>query len=289
MQWSPWQTIENNIPFTTRSLAETIDGGQTFRWSFIEQENCWQGIFGKHVARVRIHRKSLQASFPKKQKQPNRPALKEYLACDIDWTQTTDALPHRSDAHLRACIEAFPGLRLLNQPFDEALLAFLCSATKQIPQIKIMCENLANAHGSEILPGIHALPTWIQLSKASEENLRQLGLGFRAKNIKKTADLIAADPTLLDRINAQDYPDAKAALMQLPGVGAKIADCALLFGAQKYKAFPVDTWIIKVLKNRYGLEDWTNNQLVQFGHIHFGPQAGYAQQFLFAYERAQAR
>ena len=77
--------------------------------------------------------------------------------------------------------------------------------------------------------------------------------------------------------------------MLLPGVGEKIADCALLFGAQMYQAFPVDTWILKVLALRYGLIGWSPSQLAQFGRVHYGPYAGYAQQFLFAYERSQSR
>jgi len=149
-----------------------------------------------------------------------------------------------------------------------------------------MCERMAETLGSEILPGIHALPTWEQLATASETDLRSLGLGFRAKNIKKTADLLASQPNLLEQIEAAPYPSAKEQLVQLPGVGEKIADCALLFGAAKLEAFPVDTWIIKVLEKRYQLAGWTPSQLSQFGRVHYGPAAGFAQQFIFSYERA---
>jgi len=193
--------------------------------------------------------------------------------------------PHRNDSHLHGCIQNFATLRLLSQPFGETLLAFLCSATKQIPQIKVMCENLANTLGSEIISGIHALPSWIQVASASEENLRSLSLGFRAKNIKRTADVIAKNPNLLFQIENAPYPEAKEQLMALPGVGSKIADCALLFGAGKLEAFPVDTWIIKAMEKRYNLNGWKPQQIEHFGRVHFGPLAGYAQQFLFSWER----
>jgi len=77
--------------------------------------------------------------------------------------------------------------------------------------------------------------------------------------------------------------------MELPGVGAKVADCVLLFGAGKLEAFPVDTWILKAMAKRYDLTGWKPDQITHFGRQHFGPLAGLAQQYLFAYERAQAR
>ena len=204
-----------------------------------------------------------------------------------DWREISDSLPWRSDLELEHAIDACPGLRLLNQPFPETLLGFLCSATKQIPQIKLLCDQMADSLGKEILPGgPRALPTWDQLSRTSEDSLRSLGLGFRAKNIKKTADAIGRDPEVLQRIENLPYPEAHAALLEFPGVGSKVADCALLFGARMYEAFPVDTWILKVLEKRYGLTGWKKDQLEAFGRIHFGPYAGFAQQYLFAHERA---
>lgn len=86
-----------------------------------------------------------------------------------------------------------------------------------------------------------------------------------------------------------DYAEARARLALLPGVGEKIADCVLLFGAGRLEAFPVDVWILKTMAARYGLAGWRPAQLAQFGRVHFGPLAGLAQQFLFAYERGVGR
>lgn len=287
MNWSDWQTLSIENPFTADSLRETLDGGQAFRWS-LEQGNTWQGTWGRHLIQLRLDSKqSLQFRRPSKNRSTTKRVIRDYLLLDTDWNAIIDQLPWRSDSHLQASIQAFPELRLLNQPFAETLLGFMCSATKQIPQIKIMCANLANELGDEIVTGgPHALPTWEQIAQSSEETLRSLGLGFRAKNIKRTADLIVEDSGCLDIIETLPYEEAKTRLLVFPGVGSKIADCTLLFGARKYEAFPVDTWIIKVLQRRYGLEGWANPQLEQFGRIHLGPYAGYAQQFLFAYERA---
>ena len=286
MNWTPWQSLGHSIGFSERALAETLNGGQAFRWRFVQDGDYWEGIWDRYLVRIRLSDKgTLLASYPKGFEASEE--LQFYLGSHVDWTSMLDQLPYRSDAHLAQCLSAFPGLRLLQQPFAETLLCFLCSATKQIPQIKVMCSNLAERHGSEILPGVKALPSWEQLAMASEDSLRELNLGFRAKNIKRTADTLAGQPTLLSEIERADYEDAKRLLMDLPGVGEKIADCALLFGAGKWQAFPVDTWIIKVLENRYQLSGWSNPQLAQFGRIHFGPYAGFAQQFLFSWERSR--
>lgn len=284
--WTSWRLLPQPHPFTPNTLAETLDGGQAFRWTYSVGPDYWQGIFGEHLVRLRLAADgTLYAANPTHSEQ-TADALQIYLGQNTQWDKFLDAMPWRSDQHLALCLHAFRGLRILKQPFAETVLCFLCSATKQIPQIKVMCERLAETLGSPIAHGIHALPTWEQLAAASEEQLRSLGLGFRAKNIKKTADILAAQPKLLDHIEASPYSIAKSELTALPGIGEKIADCALLFGAAKLEAFPVDTWIIKVLEKRYHLEGWSPAQLAQFGRTHFGPQAGFAQQFLFSYERA---
>jgi N-glycosylase/DNA lyase len=119
--------------------------------------------------------------------------------------------------------------------------------------------------------------------------LRACLLGFRAKFISQTALFLAANPGWLEETETLPYAAAKERLCSLPGVGEKIADCVLLFGAGKLEAFPVDVWILKTMARRYGLDGWKPAQVTQFGRAHFGPLAGYAQQFLFAYERFAAR
>ncbi len=288
MDWTSWEPLETAHSFNNVTLRETLDGGQAFRWQWIEKEHCWEGVFGKTVVRLRLVKESkLELCTPFTLNNSALNKISEYLGAGIDWKAILDELPWRSDPILKESMEAFVGLRILNQPFGETLLAFLCSATKQIPQIKVMCENMAQAFGESITENHKSLPGWKRLSKATENELRQLGLGFRAKNIKKTADIIASRPDLLDTIELLPYSAAKEELMKLPGVGEKIADCALLFGAGKLEAFPVDTWILKILRNRYGLGDWNAKQIAQFGRIHFGQYAGLAQQYLFSWERSQ--
>ena len=281
--WSAWKSLP--LTLSPAVLAETLDGGQSFRWNrFTDCE--WIGLWGECVAKIAQSADgSLQWSAPVSIENRVEHELEVYLGLDTDFAAQIDSLPGRSDAHLAKCLEAFPGLRILRQPFGETLLCFLCSATKQIVQIKQMTALLAQKHGDEIAPGFNRLPTWEQLAHVSENVLRECLLGFRARYIHQTARFLAENPGWLGITEALPYPEAKTRLCTLPGVGEKVADCVLLFGAGRMDAFPVDVWILKTMERRYGLTGWKPAQIAQFGRAHFGPLAGLAQQYLFAYER----
>jgi N-glycosylase/DNA lyase len=281
--WSDWQPLPGNWRPSSGVLAETLDGGQSFRWH--HADGVWTGLWGGCVAQLRSHHDSPEWRAPKSLEPVVIAALPRYLGLDRDWAALTDSLPWRSDAHLATCLAAYPGLRILRQPFGETLLGFLCSATKQIVQIKQMCALLATRHGMSVAPGLHRLPTWEELAGIPEKQLRACLLGFRAKYIHGTAKFLARHPGWLEETENLPYAAAKARLIELPGVGEKVADCVLLFGAGKLEAFPVDTWVLKSLARRYGLDGWKPAQVAHFGRTHFGPLAGLAQQYLFAWER----
>lgn len=316
--WTGWQPLTLSAAPDADVLAETVDGGQAFRWQretsaasavggVTPPHDVWRGQWDNHIAHLQLNAagqlewRALSAA--------TGPALIRYLDGNGDPHALADSLPWRSDARLARCLAAFPGLRILRQPFGETLLGFLCSATKQIVQIKQMMALLAERHGAEVrrasdlqtpsptttgvrktdaLP-FNRLPTWTELAAVPEAELRGCLLGFRARYISQTAQFIAAHPGWLEETEMLPYAEAKARLMSLPGVGEKVADCVLLFGAGKLEAFPVDVWILKTMERRYGLAGWKPAQVAQFGRAHFGPLAGLAQQYLFAWERAEAR
>jgi N-glycosylase/DNA lyase len=286
--WSPWSALTNSPRLTATTLAELVDGGQAFRWQR-QPDDTWVGIWSTHIVRLRLTTTgALEWSAPTGCASNTAPMVSDYLF-GHDTATALDALPWRSDPHLARCLKAFPGLTILRQPFGETLLGFLCSATKQIVQIKQMVALLAERHGAAIAPGFNRLPLWTELAAIPELELRACLLGFRARYIHQTAQFIAAHPGWLEETEAAPYAEAKTRLMSLPGVGEKVADCVLLFGAGKLEAFPVDTWIIKAMARRYGLDGWTPAQIAHFGRTHFGACAGLAQQYLFAYERAQPK
>ena len=284
--WADWQTTGH--VFTQRVLAEILDGGQSFRWR-CDAAGTWTGVWCHTVAQLKLNESGRLCFRTCGDKNASVKAVQGYLRLDDDFAAMVDRLPWRSDPHLAQCLAAFPGLRIPRQPFGETLLCFLCSATKQIVQIKEMVALLASLHGDPIAPGIHALPTWEQLAVIPDDQLRQCLLGFRARYISATAQFLKARPGWLNETEHLSYPAAKTRLMELPGVGEKVADCVLLFGAGKLEAFPVDTWILKAMAIHYQLADWKPAQVAHFGRQHFGSLAGFAQQYLFAYERSMGR
>jgi N-glycosylase/DNA lyase len=322
--WSEWQLL----PFLAGAgradvLAEILDGGQAFRWNR-QPGDVWLGVWAGCVAEIRLTKSGCEWRAPAALESDTAREIGHYFAVEQDHAALADLLPWRSDPHLARCLQAFPGLRILRQPFGETLLGFLCSATKQIVQIKQMLALLAERHGSPLSPDgrartplragptpdadpatIHPreggggkkepvtlslcrLPTWAELAQVPEADLRACLLGFRARHIHQTARFLAAHPGWLEATEALPYAEAKARLCSLPGVGEKIADCVLLFGAGRLEAFPVDVWIIRTMSQRYGLHGWKPAQVAHFGRTHFGPLAGLAQQYLFAYERRAA-
>lgn len=293
--WSEWSRLDALPALSRDVLAETLDGGQAFRWHRLDAER-WLGVWSSHVVQLRLGAEErMEWSAPSLLASQIGSALRTYLGIERDFAALTDLLPWRSDPHLARCIVSFSGLRILQQPFGETLLCFLCSATKQIVQIRQMVALLAERHGAPIVPAdaaaplagvsLNRLPTWDELARVPEPELRRCLLGFRARYISETARFLAAHPGWLEQTEKAPYAEAKERLCSLPGVGEKVADCVLLFGAGRLEAFPVDVWILKTMARRYGLDGWKPAQLTQFGRVHFGPLAGLAQQFLFAWER----
>ncbi|MEY3775942.1 MAG: hypothetical protein RLZZ129_2722, partial [Verrucomicrobiota bacterium] len=181
--WSDWQPLAGQPPLTAAVLAETLDGGQTFRWS-CQPDGTWLGLWSDCVARLRLQPDGrLRWSAPAQLAARLKTALPAYLGGGRDFRALADTLPWRSDAHLARCLAAFPGLALPRQPFGETLLCFLCSATKQIVQIKQMVALLAERHGKVFAQTgdavFHRLPTWAELAEIPEPALRACLLGFR--------------------------------------------------------------------------------------------------------------
>jgi N-glycosylase/DNA lyase len=139
------------------------------------------------------------------------------------------------------------------------------------------------------VPATFAFPGADRLAAIPQRELRKCGMGFRAPYLAETARLVAGGAIVLAGLRHLPLSSAREALMQLPGVGRKIADCVLLFGVGHVAAFPVDVWVLRTLRELYfeGREA-PMREVIQFAETHFGPQAGYAQQYLFHAARTRA-
>ncbi|MDR4507243.1 MAG: hypothetical protein MRJ65_03220 [Candidatus Brocadiaceae bacterium] len=191
------------------------------------------------------------------------------------------------DIHTRNAIKRYYGLRIVRQDPWECVISFLCSSASNIPKIKLNLEKLSQLFGERIeIKGFkgYSFPNPGDLH--DYERILQAKTGFRAKYIKAANELVH-EKFLLSLTNLP-YLEAKTALKKIPGIGDKIADCILLFSLGFTEAFPIDTWIKKILQ-RYYFEnaEVSNKKLHAFGVEYFGRYAGYAQQFLYMSARMQ--
>lgn len=177
------------------------------------------------------------------------------------------------------------GLRVLNQPPFDALIMFILSANNNASRIRNLTLALSDAFGEVLtLEGFsyHAMPTPESLSKAGEAKLRALGCGYRDKYLVNSARRVC-EGFELSSLSGLSYEDAHARLVTLPGVGGKVADCVQLFSLGHTMAFPVDTWVERLLLNWF-LSEFSNMsraRMAQKARALFGERAGVFQQFLF--------
>lgn len=136
-----------------------------------------------------------------------------------------------------------------------------------------------------------AFPSADRIADSSERELRKCALGYRAKNLRASARLIASGDVDLEKLAALTDLDLLARLCELPGVGAKVANCVMLFAYERLRAFPIDVWIERVLREKYFPRARRLNaaRLQAFTEGYFGDHGGYAQQYLFHHARKTAR
>lgn len=282
--WSDWQPLVLAAQVPAETLREQLDGGQSFRWE-VDAAGVWVGVFGRTLASLRMDSGGLEwrglvGSTHTAQ------ALRAYFDATGHQAVLTEALPWRSDAVLAGALAAHPGLRILQHDPHETLIGFLCSSNKRILQIRQMVAQLALTLGDALGGGFHALPSWAQLTAATDAQLKACALGYRAAFLRGTAQRLLVRPQWVEEFRALPTAELLVALQALPGVGPKVAACVALFGFGRLESFPVDTWVVQALAGAYGLHGWAPVRLEEFGRAHFGPAAGLAQQYLFAAARA---
>jgi N-glycosylase/DNA lyase len=270
-------------------LAATLTSGQAFRWQ--QRASGWEGVV--HGRWVRLLQTPTGISAETIEAVDGWNWLKQYLQTDLDFDSVLETFP--KDEAMRASIAACRGLRLLRQDPWECLASFILSSTKQIVQIQQIVRSLCQCFGRPVVvpagyPPEFAFPSAPQLASATEAGLRACKMGFRAPYLLASAKRVAAGEIDLHALFRQDCETARTALVQLPGVGDKIANCVLLFAYGFQDAFPVDVWVRKALLQLYfPRRRPTPQRLLHFTRTYFGPNSGYAQQYLFHYIRTQGR
>ncbi len=252
-------------------LEATLDSGQVFGFQKITA-GTFQGIIAGRSVEIAQIKDQLWVSC--KKDIPER-AVRQFFDLDRDLKPLYQLLEW--EGPLEAC-QKFKGLRIIQQDPWEALAAFIISSNNNIKRIQKIWKSLSlHFSGSATL-----FPRPQKIAKGDELLLRRLGLGYRAPFLLKTAKNVSRYPARLDQIHKADYERARDLILRYSGVGPKVADCVLLFGFQKYEAFPVDTWITKVMRKLYFRgRKVSEDKTARFARKRWGPWAGYVQQYLF--------
>jgi len=218
----------------------------------------------------------------------DRQMLRHYLDLDRDYGKI--ALEYSHIPVARQAIEMFPGMRIMNQPPWEALITFILSANNNVSRIRALADALCryfDDSDASRQQGIYAFPTPEMLVSCGEDTLRGLKMGYRAPYLIETAKRVL-DGFPLDVLRDMPYDEAHRALVTLPGVGDKVADCVLLFGCGHTSAFPVDVWVERLLKSWFGVEAKDRKKMLSQARSLLGEHAGLLQQFLFHAARTGA-
>ena len=261
-------------------LPLTLDSGQVFHW-----EKCGDGYAGAIGAEsVYAEQRRNRLLFAGTTAQ----VIGNYFALDHPLAEICRSFPN--DPAMRAASDFCLGLRIMRQPRWECLATFITSSMKQVAHIRQISQTLRIRYGSRqrvIDCEVNSFPTPALIAKLTEQELRACALGYRAKNLLSTARLVASGEANLERWSKLSDDALRAALCELPGVGAKVANCVMLFAYERLRGFPIDVWIDRVLKQQYfpRKRKVTAKQLRAFSVAHFGPHGGYAQQYLFHHAR----
>ncbi len=254
------------IPCKDFDLAATLDCGQVF--GFTKDGETYEGLIGGEPVRLRQEGNALHSTASAR-------AVRDYFDLERDLKPLFSIL--EKETGLANTLPAFRGLRLIRQDSWEALACFIISSNNNVKRIQGIWKNLT-VH----FCGGKGFPSPSQIANSHERILRQLGLGYRAPYLLRTAQFLSTNPRYLETIREEGYEAARERVLAFPGIGPKVADCALLYGFQRLDAFPVDVWILRAMRKLYFRNRSISEARVHaFGRKRWGAMAGYVQQYLF--------
>jgi N-glycosylase/DNA lyase len=282
-------------------LEKTLNSGQVFHW-----ENAGEGFIGM-IGDLPIHLEQRGDVLKVRADERQLDCLKQsscggtggegrmfgrtvarYFALDHPLAEICASFP--DDPVMEAARSFCRGLRIIRQPHWECLATFICSSMKQVAHIRQISRALRERFGNALKidnHAAHSFPTADRVARSSERELRECALGYRAKNLLATARLVDSGEAALEVWTTLSDLDLRARLCELPGVGAKVANCVMLFAYERLRAFPIDVWIERVLREKYfpRARKLNASRLRTFTQEYFGKHGGYAQQYLFHHAR----
>ena len=270
--------------YTDIDIRETINSGQIFLWE--NYGDAWFVVDGQDI--IMAKQKPFEImTFSKKSKKIFRE--------DDNYGKILKDIT--KDKIVKKASKYYPGLRVTRQDPFQCCISFIISANSNISNIRMRLQKLCIKFGAKVRfqkREFFLFPRPKILAKATLQDLQECKLGYRTKYVLDASRIIASGEIDFDELKMVEYKKCRELLLKLPGVGGKVADCIMLFSLEKLEAFPLDTWIMKILQKYYsgnfGL-DKKNISKNRYENIHqdvlnhFGKYAGYSQQFLYKMER----
>jgi len=266
------------------NIHETINSGQIFLWE--NYRDTWFVIDGNDIIMAKQIPFKIM-TFSKKSK--------NFFREDDNYEKILKNIT--GDKIVKNAIKHYPGLRVTRQDPFQCCISFIISANSNIPKIRMGLQKLCRKFGTRVMfqkKEFFLFPRPKMLAKATLQDLQECKLGYRSKYVLDTSRTIASGEIDFDELKKADYQEAKELLLKLPGVGDKVADCIMLFSLEKLEAFPLDTWVVKILQKYYSDDFCMDKKTIsknKYENIHrnvlkhFGKYAGYSQQFLYKMER----
>ena len=270
---------------------DIFECGQCFRWNR-EENGSYTGVFSDCVLNVKKCEGNIVFNG---NENVTEEKINEYFDLNRDYSKIKKELS-KVDNNLLEATNFGSGIRILNQDLWETIISFIISANNNIPRIKGIIEKISKKYGKEIKfneKSYYEFPTPKELSKATVEDLKNLGLGFRDVRVYETTQMINSKEFDLDELYTLDTKQAQEKLLTLSGVGPKVADCILLFSTLKrFDVFPIDVWVRRVMNDLYIHEQdekkLNKNYIRKIADTKFGTLEGMAQQYLFYWKREQS-
>ena len=267
----------------TIDVDNSINSGQVFLWQ--KSRENWYGIDGQNILKINQSGKIKSISNKKT----------DFFRKNDDIQSIIKSIS--KDKTIKKAVKEYEGLRIFNQDPFQCMISFIISSNSNIQKIKNSLEKISKKFGTKVIiqnKEFFLFPKPENIAKASINEIKTCGVGYRAPFIKDAAKMVTLKKVNFEYLKNSDYNEAKRNLRLIPGVGNKVADCIMLFSLNKLDAFPLDTWMIKILEKYYSNEFQIETKTItekQYEILHkkivdyFGPYCGYAQQFLFKMER----
>ena len=266
------------------NIEHILECGQTFLYE--KHNEYYEVVSGSEMARIFSYTNKVEIFCT------NENYFENYFDLKTNYNEIKKDLQF-DDTMKKATIYGY-GMRILRQHKLETLIGFIISANNNIKRIQKTMFSLCKKFGTKIEHNIgtyYTFPTLKELSKITKEEFLELGAGYRADYLVKTIKYLNENSFNLEKLEQLNTEELNKFLVSLYGIGQKVADCILLFAYSRTDVVPVDTWVDKIYNKYYGEENNKKNrsEIRKEFLNYFKKLSGYAQQYLFYYERDKSK